>query len=468
MLTFLPTPYPDELWYSVLCRYHVRSGNVSQRKTAEDIFARQKQKVSVELATDVQFVLDALRTPFLSAREVLVNHTLLPFYARFWRAERKAKVCAALCGKDDRAVHSVGIYKMNGTRYKLFRYCPVCFIQDIELYGEPYWHRQHQMPDIRVCIVHKCWLIETDVMLRDSNNTFRPALTYMEQCKSMQGQPSEQELNVTKLFVENLTTPFKFQEDGSVYRDVFTEELKRHGKRSLPGKRTFVHEVCKEMRIFFESFVTDEDLGRYRMRLALSKSRQDVPKLILLAAYFYGFTLDDLLTVPKQDCSVQSVKMLYAKGYTKRYIAEKYGTSVESIKKVVGYDTKPERVLNKLDRLKNQIDWASLDSQTVPRIKILIKSFKQGKPQNINFGTVAKGLGDVSAWELYHMPRCTDLVKQYYEPIEVTWEKRISWAQRELEQQGKNPSQDAVFTLAGIDKTKFESRVGGMYNGLSE
>lgn len=29
MIPFFPTPYPDELWYSVICRYHIRSGNPS-------------------------------------------------------------------------------------------------------------------------------------------------------------------------------------------------------------------------------------------------------------------------------------------------------------------------------------------------------------------------------------------------------------------------------------------------------
>lgn len=29
MISFFPMPYPDELWYSVICRYHIRSGNPS-------------------------------------------------------------------------------------------------------------------------------------------------------------------------------------------------------------------------------------------------------------------------------------------------------------------------------------------------------------------------------------------------------------------------------------------------------
>ena len=38
MLGSFPTPYPDELLYSVVARYHVRSGNKSFRQTHEELF----------------------------------------------------------------------------------------------------------------------------------------------------------------------------------------------------------------------------------------------------------------------------------------------------------------------------------------------------------------------------------------------------------------------------------------------
>ena len=38
MLTYFPTPYPGEWWYSVLCRYHVRSGNTKQQTTVQELF----------------------------------------------------------------------------------------------------------------------------------------------------------------------------------------------------------------------------------------------------------------------------------------------------------------------------------------------------------------------------------------------------------------------------------------------
>lgn len=38
MLSFFPTPYPDELWYSVIARYHTHSGALSWQATMAALF----------------------------------------------------------------------------------------------------------------------------------------------------------------------------------------------------------------------------------------------------------------------------------------------------------------------------------------------------------------------------------------------------------------------------------------------
>ena len=38
MLGYFPTPYPDELLYSIVARYHIRSGNKSFRQTHQELF----------------------------------------------------------------------------------------------------------------------------------------------------------------------------------------------------------------------------------------------------------------------------------------------------------------------------------------------------------------------------------------------------------------------------------------------
>ena len=49
MISFFPSPYPDELWYSVICRYHVHSGNSCAKHTM-----RQLGFLLLVLAADTQ------------------------------------------------------------------------------------------------------------------------------------------------------------------------------------------------------------------------------------------------------------------------------------------------------------------------------------------------------------------------------------------------------------------------------
>lgn len=44
---------------------------------------------------------------------------------------------------------------------KRLRFCPKCIEYDIRVFGEPYWHRKHQVPGVTVCSIHKISLCET-------------------------------------------------------------------------------------------------------------------------------------------------------------------------------------------------------------------------------------------------------------------------------------------------------------------
>lgn len=40
------------------------------------------------------------------------------------------------------------------------KYCPQCLIDDVANYGEPFWHRAHQLPNVTVCVFHSCKLAD--------------------------------------------------------------------------------------------------------------------------------------------------------------------------------------------------------------------------------------------------------------------------------------------------------------------
>ncbi|WP_446684752.1 TniQ family protein [Cyanobacterium sp. IPPAS B-1200] len=82
LLHLFPTAYPDELLYSVVCRYHVRSGNITVQQTRSDLsFLNNGNSYSHILPSKLGHLSKQL--PFassLTVEQLIENHTLFPYY----------------------------------------------------------------------------------------------------------------------------------------------------------------------------------------------------------------------------------------------------------------------------------------------------------------------------------------------------------------------------------------------------
>ena len=80
MLTYFPTPLPGEWWYSVLCRYHVRSGHSKHATTISELYGgRPMVHGRLIPGGDCAAIVSRLPPGILSLHEVLICHTLLPY-----------------------------------------------------------------------------------------------------------------------------------------------------------------------------------------------------------------------------------------------------------------------------------------------------------------------------------------------------------------------------------------------------
>ena len=154
MISFFPTSYPDELWYSVICRYHVHSGNYCAKHTLRQLYGDNFCAPSLMLCGPINTLLAQLPQGFLSAKDVVMQHTFYPYYARFFPTQRKRSTYAYAVNGNPLTVHRMGISQANGNHCSIMRYCPVCYQEDLQLYGEPYWHRSHQLSDMQICTKH--------------------------------------------------------------------------------------------------------------------------------------------------------------------------------------------------------------------------------------------------------------------------------------------------------------------------
>ena len=158
MLHYFPTPYPDELWYSVIARYHTHSGALSWQATMKALFgnAPDTDVGSFFPNGSIHKILEQLPPGFLSAQEVALQHTLLPFLMRFQPADRKTAILEAfLSGEDMRPRY---LRATRDIKPRSMRYCPICVREDTQTYGEPYWHREHQIGLMPLCPRHRCRL----------------------------------------------------------------------------------------------------------------------------------------------------------------------------------------------------------------------------------------------------------------------------------------------------------------------
>lgn len=172
MLLFLPQPYPDELFYSICARYHAQSGNKSFKDSQNDLFGAKTASAVFDLPNRLDAFQNMLNdgTKFTSER-IIWEHTLFPLYKPFLPQERAEKIIESM-KRSDRGgtIHSqIGIMASTIPVMRYMRYCPKCHQDDEDKYGEPYWHRIHQVSGVMVCPIHKTWLCESDIVIHSPN-----------------------------------------------------------------------------------------------------------------------------------------------------------------------------------------------------------------------------------------------------------------------------------------------------------
>jgi len=150
----LPRPYPDELIGSIVARGMVRSG-LPHKKFKHFLFGPRGLETSYFLPTALEKI---ARRAAVCPMKLLWEHTALPYVAAF-----KAKSDAALLARRMRfsSVGSLASLVQSATEgCDGLRFCPQCLRSEMDMLGESYWHRSHNLPGVHVCTAHGCTLQE--------------------------------------------------------------------------------------------------------------------------------------------------------------------------------------------------------------------------------------------------------------------------------------------------------------------
>ncbi|UZQ84762.1 TnsD family transposase [Thermoclostridium stercorarium] len=307
MMTFFPVPYEDEVLYSILARYHVRSGNTSYKATMRDLFGSTSVTAVMDLPSNIQNLVNNMPLNSRYTEEYLIkNHTLFPFYSAFLPPERAEKVLESMKGENGGSVYSrTGIMASSVTLNQYFKFCPVCAKEEKLQYGELYWHRVHQIPGVLVCPKHYVPLYNSQVPVRGYNkheykaageeNCVEPGIAVI-----YSDDVFEKLIRLAKDAQVLLNSDFE-KRNIEWYKKQYLAKMMEMGFATSNGKvhqkefiKEFIHYYGEEFLEIVQSRVDVDNDSNWLMDMIRKKNKTAHPIRHLLLARFLGITIDNL------------------------------------------------------------------------------------------------------------------------------------------------------------------------------
>ena len=382
MLHYFPTPYPDELWYSVLCRYHVRSGNRESATTIRNLLNdKDHGTFATFLPTKaIPEIISQLPEGLLDVRDIALNHTLFKYIFRFNSlADKEAFLASALTG--GRSAFSVRIQRPDSL--KELKYCPLCMKEDRETYGEAYWHTSHQIPYVSVCQKHKCrlkvrsglkdYVLNCNLLLPDTGNMEAPDYNV-----------SQTEMDFTNVLTKYLILPLEYGPTEG-YNNLYEGLLNRgYGiVRKDEYFRINEKKLIQDLLEYFGEDMMKKHFGEEYLRPAICTQLKSwkfkTPERYALLSLFlcqepedtFGPRIENLLTKRFLEMSADPVKK------SKKYVARELGIKDRSLDILAHnlhtapfWEQKPDPNLPKVHKISIQFteaDWEFVSRQTKER-----------------------------------------------------------------------------------------------------
>ena len=203
-LPFFPTPYPDECFYSILCRYHVRSGAPTGASTIKRLFGKHYVVAStLQTAFRAEYLEQWIpASDKISPRMIVYDHSsyqysllcIIESASRFPFSWQKKSLEEYL---DIPYTRLYGYGQRVGKRHGAICYCPACAEEECRIYGEPYWHVLHQMEGVEFCPVHGEPILVTGLGYAHRRMSFFPASEIKR--SGLSGKPSQAASNSTAM-----------------------------------------------------------------------------------------------------------------------------------------------------------------------------------------------------------------------------------------------------------------------------
>lgn len=463
MIVQFPLFYPDELVYSLLARYYVKSGYMRYTFAVQDLFALKTARPDIEFVNRYTPVAYEMLTKNLPIEYIIKKHTMFPCYGRFIKPDRKQKAFDSLCGMKGNYYNLLPMQKSKDGKERRLRYCPICASEDRERFGESYWHRLHQLQGMNCCSIHKCKLIDSPIAIGGKDS---PKLITAEEMI-----PSESGIeivdNVKKIRLADYMARV-FQADMDMKSEVMIGEY-LHSKmpvnkyRSVRGEQRNIALFHSDFMEYYKELEQNYFTEIWQIQKVFTSQRANFNEICMIAL-FLEIPVDELLkpVLPEtsdEEAFDERVKKLHNQGLKYPEIAEILGASYNVVKPVgeKRYSNKTVRKHKKGGRIKQ--DWGSIDIQTLPKVTAAIKDLQGSRterPKKITIYAVTRQM-NVHSKYFDNLPLCKQEILEHYESQEEYWAREVAWAIKKIQAEGQPLNWKHIRNLTNMRNENFQA-----------
>lgn len=409
--------YDDELLYSFLARYFERTGYINYISVAKDLFSNIHTRPDFEFLNKYTKETFDFITKNKSFGQMILDHTMFPYYCRYMPPERQKMAYGALSNMDNKWVDYISKPTNKGV-LRHFRYCPICAEEDRKKYGETYWHRSHQMIGVDICPTHFCKLLDTDIVI--SANTSPCLITAEEKVVLKDAEYSENPIK--KALAEYIYTVFKapinINENIRIGDYLHSKLPPRYFDRNMRNLRLLTNDFNE----YYKCIIT---LEGWRIEKIFTGYNRRLHEICMLAMF--------LNISPSQLTENKNVSLNKPKRAKRKYINSKPGAKSK--------------------------DWNRIDIETLPKVISLISQTKSGdKPTRITMGYVERML-NLPSKSLPKMPLSYNEILKNTETQDEFWIRKIAWAKEKLLRENKPLNWKHISDLTNIRRRDFDRLV---------
>lgn len=412
MIAYFPAPYPDELLYSQLARYYVGSGYTAYAFAAEDLYQLKTVRLDIEFLNT--FTSDALQaiTRDRTMEEVVLKGTMFPYYGRFLPKERKQRAFQALVSMKGNYYGLLPIpNKKNEDRY--LRYCPLCSAEDRTNYGETFWHRTHQMTGLNICPDHKCYLHNSNILIKSKAlPMLKSAEEIIPLSEDVTWSDNDLECHIAEYMAKVFLADIDFKADVSVGHFLQLKKINTQYHTFQNNRDLFYSNLVE-----FHKNVSDKKFVKI---MQIDKANTVDFYEVCLLALFLDIPTSELLDMK---------------------LPERIRPQIFEGK------TKPK-------------SWEDIDKATLPFVKDAIAQLLENgviRPKKVTVYGIERLLNLPNKYINRHLPQCYAMIKQYEEGKQQFWAREVVWAAQQIQLTGKPLGWAKIYELTSVNLSRFKA-----------